>query len=146
MNEQQRLAGGQAVRLHAVLAAKAGVNITDITVLAMLEKSGAMTPGQIAQQAGLSRGGAITAVIDRLEKGGFVRRRREDEDRRKVTIELVPDGAYQVVTASMTDFSARYLALIDQYSPEQQAILLDFAQRANDLVGDFMAELQATEK
>ena len=142
LNEQQRLAASQAVRLHAALAAKAGVNITDITVLAMLDKSGVMTPGQIARQAGLSRGGTITAVIDRLEKARFVRRRREDEDRRKVTVELVPDGPYQVVTASLTDFSARYLALIDDYPAEQQEVLLDFARRANDLVGEYVADLQ----
>lgn len=144
--EQQRLSASQAVRLHGALAARAGVNITDVNVLAMLEKSGLMTAGQLAQQAGLSRGGAITAVIDRLEKAGFLRRRRDKEDRRKVIIELVPDGAYHVLTDTLTEFSATYLALIDEYTDEQLELLLTFARRANEIVGKYVAMLQSAQE
>lgn len=140
--EQQRLSASHAVRLHAALASRAGINVTDVNVLAMLDKNGPMTAGQIAEQAGLSKGGAITAVIDRLQKSGYLRRRRDTHDRRKVIIELVPDGPYQVLTEALAGFGAAYHELIAQYTDEQVDLLLDFARRANELVAGYVAELQ----
>jgi len=48
-----------------------------------------MTAGALAEVAGLSSG-AVTFLLDRLERGGFVRRVRDAEDRRRVLVELVP--------------------------------------------------------
>ena len=44
-----------------------------------------MTAGQLATASGLTTG-AITAVIDRLERAGYVRRERDAVDRRKVNV------------------------------------------------------------
>ncbi len=44
-----------------------------------------MTAGRLAEVTGLTTG-AITGVVDRLEKAGLVRRERDDDDRRKVFI------------------------------------------------------------
>lgn len=44
-----------------------------------------MMASQLAEETGLSTG-AITGVIDRLEKGGYVRRKRDQNDRRLVFI------------------------------------------------------------
>jgi DNA-binding MarR family transcriptional regulator len=40
--------------------------------------------------------GAITGVVDRLEKAGFVRRERDDDDRRKVFIAVVPENIARI--------------------------------------------------
>lgn len=141
--EQQRQSGSQAVRLYAALAARAGVNITDVHVLALLEKAGPQTPGQIAQHSGLSKGGAITAVIDRLEKGGFLVRRRDLHDRRRVIVELLLDGPYQVLTETLSGFNASYLALIDEYTDEELDLLLRFSRRAGEIVEKYAARLQS---
>jgi DNA-binding MarR family transcriptional regulator len=45
-----------------------------------------MTPGQLAQETGLSTG-ATTALLDRLERGGFVWRKRDLSDRRRVLVQ-----------------------------------------------------------
>ena len=51
-----------------------------------------MTAGRLAELTGLTTG-AITGVVDRLEKAGFVRRERDESDRRKVFIvPVVPNG------------------------------------------------------
>lgn len=143
LSEQQRQSASQAVRLYAALASRVGVNITDVNVLALLEKAGPQTPGQIAQHAGLSRGGAITAVIDRLEKGGFLRRHRDSEDRRRVLVELIPDGPYQALATTLAEFNDSYLALIGQYTDEQLEVLLSFARQAAEVVEEYVAKLQA---
>lgn len=48
---------------------------------------GPHTAGEIARETGLSPA-AVTALVDRLEARGLVRRRRDDADRRKVLIVL----------------------------------------------------------
>ncbi|WP_283132824.1 MarR family winged helix-turn-helix transcriptional regulator [Rhizohabitans arisaemae] len=132
--DEKRLAAGRAVQFHAAVAARAGLNVTDVNCIALLDKEGPMTAGELARWMGLSRGGAVTAVIDRLEKAGFVRRRRDAADRRQVIVELVRDGAYTGFQKTFDDFGAAYTALIEEYTDEELAVLLDFARRANEIV------------
>ncbi len=66
-----------------------GLNPTDVRCVDLLDQYGTMTAGSLAEVAGLSSG-AVTFLLDRLEHGGFVRRVRDAEDRRRVLVELVP--------------------------------------------------------
>jgi DNA-binding MarR family transcriptional regulator len=81
------------VLLHHTTASKAGLNVTDAQCLNALSLDGPQTPGRLARMMGITTGGAITAVIDRLEKAGFVKRSRDPDDRRRVIVELVPENA-----------------------------------------------------
>ena len=62
-----------------------GVNRTDARVLDLLDQEGQLTAGQIDAGAGLTTG-AVTGVVDRLEKAGYARRVRDEQDRRKVLV------------------------------------------------------------
>ena len=66
-----------------------GVNPTDFGSLCLLLLHGPAPAGRLAELTGLTTG-AVTGVIDRLEKGGFVRRELDPADRRKVIV--VPDA------------------------------------------------------
>ena len=66
-----------------------GVNATDLGSLCLLLLHGPAPAGRLAELTGLTTG-AVTGVIDRLEKGGFVRREVDPADRRKVIV--VPDA------------------------------------------------------
>lgn len=68
-----------------------GVNRTDLRCLDLLEQHQPMTAGALAKASGLSSG-AVTFVIDRLEKMGLVHRRRDATDRRRVLVEIAPLG------------------------------------------------------
>jgi DNA-binding MarR family transcriptional regulator len=68
-----------------------GVNRTDLRCLDLLSSHQPMTAGALARAAGLSSG-AVTFVLDRLEEAGFVHRRRDPLDRRKVLVELVAEA------------------------------------------------------
>ncbi|MFD0901514.1 MarR family winged helix-turn-helix transcriptional regulator [Actinomadura sediminis] len=81
------------VLLHHAAAAKSGMNVTDAQCVNALALGGPQTPGGLAELMGITTGGAITAVIDRLEKSGHVRRTRDPDDRRRVIVELVPGAA-----------------------------------------------------
>ena len=70
-------------------AERLGVNETDLHCLNIIENSGGLTAGELAAQAGLTNG-AVTGVIDRLEKAGFARRVPDPADRRRVNVEVTP--------------------------------------------------------
>src|SRR5438270_3489198 len=76
------------ILFHQAIADRLGLNVTDHKCLDILERTGPMTAGEMAQQTGLTTG-AITGVIDRLEQAGFVRRAEDPNDRRRVIIEPI---------------------------------------------------------
>ncbi|MFC3961906.1 MarR family transcriptional regulator [Nocardia jiangsuensis] len=88
LDELRRYAA-QSVVFHSNLASRLGIRVIDLGCLIMLSTDGPLTPGELATRLGISRGGAITSVIDRLEGAGFVRRSPDDSDRRRVRVEPV---------------------------------------------------------
>ena len=73
-------------RFHDAVAAYLGLNRTDIRCLDILDLAGRQTAGELAAGMGMSTG-AVTAMLDRLEKAGYVRRLRDPDDRRRVLVE-----------------------------------------------------------
>src|SRR3970040_2178274 len=94
LDETLRKVGVQSVLLSDTVRGLVGLNSTDLECLDLLDMAGATTAGRLAQHAGLTTG-AMTAVIDRLERAGVVRRLRDPEDRRWVRGGGVPGGIRQ---------------------------------------------------
>src|SRR5215470_16181872 len=92
LGHEARVSTLWTVLLHNAIASRSGINVTDMQCINLLQLRGPMTPGQLADAMFLTTGGAITAVIDRLEKAGMVRRHRDDEDRRRVLVEAAHEG------------------------------------------------------
>jgi DNA-binding MarR family transcriptional regulator len=72
-----------------VACAALGINRTDGRCLDILEREGRITAGRLAEESGLTTA-AVTAVLDRLEQTGYARRIRDENDRRKVLVEMTP--------------------------------------------------------
>src|SRR5687768_1898236 len=76
------------VLFHTRLAERMGLSPTDEKCLDLAVRArGPITAGKIVELSGLSTG-AVTGVIDRLERAGYVRRVRDPHDRRKVLVEV----------------------------------------------------------
>lgn len=75
----------QTIQFHRLVAEHAGLTEVDHKYLDILLRKGKMTAGKLSKLSGLSTG-AITAVLDRLEKQNLISRERDDTDRRKVYI------------------------------------------------------------
>jgi DNA-binding MarR family transcriptional regulator len=88
IDEMLRKVTAQSVLISDLVAGIVGLNSTDLECLDLLLLAGPTTAGKLAEHTGLTTG-ATTAVIDRLERGGFVRRRRDANDRRRVLVEIV---------------------------------------------------------
>ncbi len=85
-----RLVAEMSLTAHGA-SQRLGLGGTDVRFLTLLDRHGPLTPGRLAALTGLTTG-SVTGVIDRLERGGFVGRMRDDADRRKVRVVPVPEG------------------------------------------------------
>jgi DNA-binding MarR family transcriptional regulator len=83
-NAMRRLSS-QGAMFAKIVADRAGVSSSDMECIDFVNVEGRMTAGRLAELSGLTTG-AITGVVDRLEKAGLVRRERDEGDRRKVFI------------------------------------------------------------
>ncbi len=84
-----RVSGNQDNAFDNLAAERLGVNETDLHCLNIIENSGGLTAGELAAQSGLTNG-AITGVLDRLERAGLARRVADPADRRRVNVEVTP--------------------------------------------------------
>ena len=72
--------------VYNLLAAEAlGLAPADLVCMCLLQLHGPATPGWLAEMTGLSTG-AVTGVVDRLERAGYVTRARDPQDRRRVIV------------------------------------------------------------
>ena len=76
--------------LQHTIAQDMGLHVTDAECIDFLQEMGPSTAGALAKATRLTTG-AITNVIDRLEKAGFVKRSADPTDRRKVIVTFIPD-------------------------------------------------------
>ena len=124
-----RTMGARSVMLSHAIASRLGISPADLETMDILSTSGPLTAGRLAELTGLTTG-AITGVVDRLERAGFVRRERDANDRRRVIVHLVPDRArkignlYQPLARAMAELYARY-------SDEELALMVDCTRRGN---------------
>jgi DNA-binding MarR family transcriptional regulator len=130
---------GLSVLHSQAVAGRLGINSTDLECLDLVER-GPVAAGALAGATGLTTG-AITGVIDRLERAGFVRREADSADRRKVLVRALPKVAEEVepLFRPMQHAAAAALA---SYRTEELALLLNFLTRLHEAGLTAMAELQ----
>src|SRR5260370_36969272 len=86
-----RRSSALGVLFGQTVASRVGVSSSDLECLDFLNIEGRVTAGRLAELTGLTTG-AITGVVDRMEKAGLVRRERDESDRRKGFIAIVPEA------------------------------------------------------
>ncbi|MFV2198603.1 MarR family winged helix-turn-helix transcriptional regulator [Nocardiopsis sp. LOL_012] len=127
----QRLAV-ELVRLLHRMADSSGMNPTDFQCLTLLQVSGTLTPGEIAESLCMSTG-SVTGVLDRLERRGLVERTRHPEDRRKVAVRLTP-GSGRPDTASGTGMREAMVGLHADYTDDDLAVIADWLERVGTVL------------
>ena len=126
--------------LHGqAIAKRVGVNPSDMECLDLILMNGPSTAGEIARHTGLTSG-AVTGLIDRLERLGLVERAADANDRRKVLVRVREDRIGAIV-ALFSPMEKSVHALLAGYSKEELKLLIDFAERAGDIALARVAEL-----
>jgi DNA-binding MarR family transcriptional regulator len=95
LENAMRKASSQGAMFAKTVADRAGISSADMDCIDFVNLEGRMTAGKLAELTGLTTG-AITGVVDRLEKAGFVRRERDETDRRKVFIVPVEERMMEI--------------------------------------------------
>lgn len=108
-----------------------GINRTDARCLDILDQRGRMTAGRLAAESALSTG-AVTAVVDRLERAGYARRVPDPADRRRVMVEPTPlahERAWELM-GPMGEVGRR---LTEPYSDEQLQTFIELTRVSREV-------------
>ncbi|WP_245578900.1 MarR family transcriptional regulator [Cucumibacter marinus] len=155
----QRSSQNASDMLDEAYARLLGVNRTDALCLDIIQRFGKVTAGQLAERSGLTTG-AVTTLVDRLEKRGYVRRERDPVDRRRVFIELSesskefgamvysPIGElFEPYCSRMTDAEfaivAGYLEASDRINRELAAVIAGFVPASDAGAEERWAQAEA---
>ena len=130
-----------SLMLQYTIAQKVGLNATDAECLDYLMEMGPSTAGALAKATRLTTG-AVTTMIDRLERDGFVKRSADPNDRRKVIVSVVPErkaviGKYyrelgMAVQTLLATYSKKDLALLIQHTNALTAVYEGRQQTVQD--------------
>jgi DNA-binding MarR family transcriptional regulator len=150
--EELEAAFGTAVRafqtgtdnFDQAMADHVGINRTDARCIDLIDQVGGMTAGELARAAGLTTG-AVTAVIDRLEKAGVAQRVPDPSDRRRVRIEATP-RLWELSEPLLGPMLAESQAIIDELSDSEIARFTEFMNRAIEIQARHTQRVRALPK
>ncbi len=108
-----------------------GVNATDLRSLDIIQRLDGVTAGELAREAGLTTG-AVTSVIDRLERAGYVERESDPNDRRKVLVKMTP-AAFEAVYSIWGPETQDYIEQMSSLPRQQLEAFIAFMREANEI-------------
>jgi len=115
----------ETTMFHQAIADVLGLHITDHKSLDLIHRFGSMPAGKLAELTGLTTG-AVTGIIDRLEKVGYVKRTNDPKDRRRTIIESTKNRKLEKkIEAIFMPLHERIYKLLSLYSDGELAFLLN---------------------
>jgi DNA-binding MarR family transcriptional regulator len=136
-----RRGSAQGAIFGQTVANTIGISGSDLECLDFLNLEGRVTAGRLAEVTGLTTG-AITGVVDRLEKAGMVRRERDPDDRRKVFIATIPENVAGV-GRFYEHMQRGMVKLWETYSDAELRLLVGFATRGYETMLAATEELKS---
>ncbi len=117
----------------------AGLNRTDIRALDIINMQEGLTAGQLAARLKLTTG-AITGVLDRLERAGHARRTHDQDDRRRVMVQPTAE-ARRYGSVVFGELSRELDELLAGYTRRERDLIDSFLRSINDIVTQRADEL-----
>jgi DNA-binding MarR family transcriptional regulator len=145
MSRQEKiLRGMELVRRNQVLtqmldeaaAQYLGVNTTDGRAIDVIDQAGRITAGDLARELRLSTG-AVTTIVDRLEKAGYARRVSDPDDRRRVLIETTPKVAR--LSEDIYGAADEVLEMAAAYTDKELDMFVRFQEQSRDWLEEHLA-------
>jgi DNA-binding MarR family transcriptional regulator len=137
-----RETSAQSVLFSQAVADRVGMNPTDLESLDILARNGPMTAGRLAELTGLTTG-AITGLVDRLERRGYARRERHPSDRRSVIVKPLTENAERDLGPAYAGMREAMEALMSRYGDEELAVILNFMTRAAAITAEQITRLRS---
>lgn len=134
---------GTLTVLHTnAVADKIGISATEFESMDVISHNQPISAGHLANRCGLTTG-AITGIVDRLERAGLVKRVRDPEDRRRVLLEPVENEEKKKrVRELYRPMSQAFHEIAEECTSEQLEFLVDIHNKMSDRVEKIIAELR----
>lgn len=120
-----------SLMLQQIIAERAGLHATDAECIDFLMEMGPSTAGSLAKATRLTTG-AITNVIDRLERAGFVKRGPDPKDRRKVVVTYIPEKKTGISESYVT-LAANVQQHLSTYTKEELKLLTKYTDALTEI-------------
>jgi DNA-binding MarR family transcriptional regulator len=137
--------GAHSTIFNAVIAERLELSLSDLRAWDLLLLHGPLSHGNLAKMIGLS-GGAVTALVDRLERAGAVRRQVDPSDRRRMIVTVVSslrEGSQKEVFEAL---GARIDAVLDQFSDKELAASCRLMREVGQIMQQLAARLRLREE
>jgi len=129
-----------SILMHEAIARKAGLSGTDHKYLGLIIQKGEMTAGELSKMTGLTTG-AVTGLIDRLEKKKLVKRQFDKDDRRKVIIVSNQQNAMKLLEPLFSDLQKKTTKLISSFSESEIQTIENYFTSAIKIMKETTEEL-----
>ena len=134
--------GLQNDRLDAVVARRVGAPPVEFKAMDHLHEAGELTPGQLADRLALTSG-AVTAVVDRLERLGWVTREPHPTDRRSVVIRRSSRRGLSEAETIYGDVGRRVARAAARMSAAEREAMVRFLEEATEVAAASADDLRA---
>ncbi|WP_458690520.1 MarR family winged helix-turn-helix transcriptional regulator [Nocardia tengchongensis] len=130
-NESRRYMAAYTL-FNQAIADRLGLHPTDLQGLSLLTaEPEPLTVKQIADMTGLTTGSA-TRLVDRLERGGYVTRVPDTQDRRRVLVTPVPERVARV-TAVWDELGEGWQAMLADHTDTELEVIVRHLRKAQQL-------------
>ena len=116
--EASRAYSDASIFMHEAIARKAGLSSTDHKYLGLILQYESITAGEISKLTGLTTG-AVTGLIDRLEKKELLKRQFIKEDRRKVMIIPNTENSMKLLGPIFEELQQKTMKLVSTFSKKE---------------------------
>ncbi|MFT4073946.1 MAG: MarR family transcriptional regulator [Asticcacaulis sp.] len=122
------------ITFHETVARRLGMSAAESRCLGVLRDLEVATPGQLAQATGLTTG-AITGIVDRLEKAGYASRAPNPDDRRSLLVRIrQPEKIAEILGPIYGSLSVAMTDMASQYTPEQLEVIGRYLTQTIDVL------------
>jgi DNA-binding MarR family transcriptional regulator len=144
--ELGRIVSTQTVFIHQAIAQSVGLNATDTKCIDLILRGpeGSVTAGWLSEMSGLTTG-AITHILDRLEKRRFIERVRDPSDRRKVIVRVRPESLAPVAP-KYEAIGRAYRNLAEQYGDKELQLICEYFEKSSAIADVELAKLIAANR
>jgi DNA-binding MarR family transcriptional regulator len=136
--------GAELARLNQGVGGRLDLRTTDLDCLDLIARFGPLSPSALARRAGLHPA-TLTGVLDRLERGGWIARERDPDDRRAVVVRADRGRGAEVARLFLVDsgMNAALEQILDSYTDAELHVLADFVGRTAEAGRAAAAKLAA---
>ncbi|MEH6305980.1 MarR family transcriptional regulator [Olivibacter sp. CPCC 100613] len=131
-----------SILMHEAIAREIGLSGTDHKYLGLIMQNGQMTAGELSRLTGLTTG-AVTGLVDRLERKKLIKRQFDKEDRRKVMIVPNTENVFKLLNPIFDKLNEKTMELVNSFSEHEINMLERYFRSAIDIMNEMIEQLRA---